>query len=136
VAPSVVPRDARTVARRAVAEHLGGELIRVDTVLSGLRLPQRAQRGVRCGARVGLAMAVLGVLEARLMRAEELRADQVAAQLGYGGPLRAVFDACQDTTPGRLHWYKRATAHHPTFARCAALLSQHNSHASEEDSVT
>lgn len=71
-------------------------------------------------------LALSALLEARLMRAEELRADQVAAELGYGGSLRAVCNIFQDTIPSRLHWYKRATMHHPSFARRAALLPPHN----------
>ncbi len=73
-----------------------------------------------------LLLVVLPLLEARLMRTEELRADQVAADLGYGGSLRAVFNTFQDTTPSRLHWYKRSTAHHPPFVLRAALLPPHN----------
>jgi Zn-dependent protease with chaperone function len=77
-------------------------------------------------AAVILLLVVVPLLEAHLMRAEELRADQIAADLGYGRSLRAVFDARQDTTPSRLHWYKRSTAHHPPFTQRSALLRAHN----------
>ena len=54
-----------------------------------------------------------------------------SARASYGAAVppsarQAVFDACQDTTPSRLHWYKRSTAHHPPFTQRSALLRAHN----------
>jgi len=63
---------------------------------------------------------------ARLIRADELLADQVAADLGYGGSLRRYLSLCQEPTYSRWHWHKRLMATHPPLAHRIALLPPDN----------
>jgi len=63
---------------------------------------------------------------ARLIRADELLADQVAADLGYGGSLRRHLSLCQEPTYSRWHWHKRLMATHPPLAHRIALLPPDN----------